>query len=195
MEILTSVRRLYISFKSLVNDFVYSFGSAALLLLAEVQNHTVPVRERRRVKVKISYSFAYEAYHRLRLILCSPGFLQRKVSRSVKHVHSLRSFGLQGMPIALLKGLQWTVFTVHQLSHVYRLLCLCNSSGTTEQIFMKFGSCIPYTFAYTDTQLRFERYVDRFPLGSRFSAPVQTGAGAYPVSVSFLGVKAAGGWC
>ena len=31
MEILTSVRRLYISFKSLVNDFVYSFGRAALL--------------------------------------------------------------------------------------------------------------------------------------------------------------------
>ena len=33
MEILTSVKRLYISFKSLVNDFVYSFGRAALLLL------------------------------------------------------------------------------------------------------------------------------------------------------------------
>ena len=31
MEILTSVKRLYISFKSLVNDFVYSFGRAALL--------------------------------------------------------------------------------------------------------------------------------------------------------------------
>ena len=52
MEILTSVRRLYISFKSLVNDFVYSFDRAALLLLAEVQNHTVPVRERRRIRVK-----------------------------------------------------------------------------------------------------------------------------------------------
>ena len=53
MEILTSVRRLYISFKSLVNDFVYSFGRAALLLLVvEVQNHTVPVRERRRIRVK-----------------------------------------------------------------------------------------------------------------------------------------------
>ena len=51
MEILTSVRRLYISFKSLVNDFVYSFGRAALLLLIEVQNHTVPVRERRRIRV------------------------------------------------------------------------------------------------------------------------------------------------
>ena len=36
MEILTSVRRLYIRFKSLVNDFVYSFGRAALLLLVEV---------------------------------------------------------------------------------------------------------------------------------------------------------------
>ena len=50
MEIVTSVRRLYISFKSLVNDFVYSFGRAALLLLVEVQNHTVPVRERRRIR-------------------------------------------------------------------------------------------------------------------------------------------------
>ena len=36
MEILTGVKRLYISFKSLVNDFVYSFGRAALLLLVEV---------------------------------------------------------------------------------------------------------------------------------------------------------------
>ena len=53
MEILTSVRRLYISFKSLVNDFVYSFGHAALLLLVEVQNHTVPVRERRRIRVNM----------------------------------------------------------------------------------------------------------------------------------------------
>ena len=52
MEILTSVRRLYIRFKALVNDFVYSFGRAALLLLVEVQNHIVPVRERRRIRVK-----------------------------------------------------------------------------------------------------------------------------------------------
>ena len=51
MEILTSVKRLYISFKSLVNDFVYSFGRAALLLLVEAQYHTVPVRERRRIRV------------------------------------------------------------------------------------------------------------------------------------------------
>ena len=36
MEILTSVKRLYISFKPHVNDFVYSFGGAALLLLVEV---------------------------------------------------------------------------------------------------------------------------------------------------------------
>ena len=36
MEILTSVKRLYISFKSHVNDFVYSFGRDALLLLVEV---------------------------------------------------------------------------------------------------------------------------------------------------------------
>ena len=33
---LTSVKQLYIRFKSLVNDFVYSFGRAALLLLVEV---------------------------------------------------------------------------------------------------------------------------------------------------------------
>ena len=52
MEILTSVKRLYISFKSLVNDFVYSFGRAALLLLVEVYNHNVPVRERGRIRVK-----------------------------------------------------------------------------------------------------------------------------------------------
>jgi hypothetical protein len=38
MEILTSVGRLYIRFKSVVNDFVYSFGRAAVLLLAEVLN-------------------------------------------------------------------------------------------------------------------------------------------------------------
>ena len=65
MEILTSVRRLYISFKSLVNDFVYSFGRAALLLLVEVQNHTVPVRERRRIRVKspdISYAPGYSEF-------------------------------------------------------------------------------------------------------------------------------------
>ena len=36
MEILTSVKRLYISLKSLVNDLVYSFGRAVLLLLVEV---------------------------------------------------------------------------------------------------------------------------------------------------------------
>ena len=53
MEILTSVKRLYIRFKSLVNDFVYSFGRAALLLLVEVYNHAVPVRERRRIRVKV----------------------------------------------------------------------------------------------------------------------------------------------
>ena len=53
MEILTSVKRLYIRFKSLVNDSVYSFGRAALLLLVEVQNHTVPARERRRIRVNI----------------------------------------------------------------------------------------------------------------------------------------------
>ena len=68
MEILTSLWRLYISFKSPVNDSVYSFGHAALLLLVEVQNHTVPVRERRRIRVKlikiISLRFAYEKFTR-----------------------------------------------------------------------------------------------------------------------------------
>ena len=53
MEILTSVKRLYIRFMSLVNDFVYSFGRSALLLLVEVQNHTVPVRERCRIRDNI----------------------------------------------------------------------------------------------------------------------------------------------
>ena len=68
MEILTSVKRLYISFKSLVNDFVYSFGRAAILLLVEVQNHTVPVRERRRIRVKErrGYSHLKEGSSRLR---------------------------------------------------------------------------------------------------------------------------------
>jgi len=32
---------------------VYSFGRAALLLLVEVQNHTVPVRERGRIRVNL----------------------------------------------------------------------------------------------------------------------------------------------
>ena len=53
MEILTSVRRLYINFKSLVNDFVYISGHAALLLLVEVWNHTIPVQERRRIRVNL----------------------------------------------------------------------------------------------------------------------------------------------
>ena len=57
------MRRLYISFKSLVNDFVYSFGRAALLLLVEVWNHTVPVRERRRIRVKSV--FVYCAIHQI----------------------------------------------------------------------------------------------------------------------------------
>ena len=32
---------------------MYSFGRAVLLLLVEVYNHTVPVRERRRIRVNI----------------------------------------------------------------------------------------------------------------------------------------------
>jgi hypothetical protein len=69
MEILISERRLYISFKSLVNDFVYSFGRAALLLLVEVQNHTVPIQERRRIRVKSCVYFD-TACTRLHLPFC-----------------------------------------------------------------------------------------------------------------------------
>ena len=83
MEILTSVRRLYISFKSLVNDFVYSFGRAAVLLLVEVYNHTVPVRERRRIRVNyldrpddLGLSFCLKV-----ITLCSPtSFPQLSIS-------------------------------------------------------------------------------------------------------------------
>ena len=65
--------RLYISFKSLVNDFVYSFGRAALLLLVEVQNHTVPVRERRRIRVNCHpFSFYVACFDQpLAFLLCS----------------------------------------------------------------------------------------------------------------------------
>ena len=62
MKILTSVRRLYIRFKSLVNDFVYSFGRAALLLLVEAQNHTVPVRERRRIRDNGTITYVLNVY-------------------------------------------------------------------------------------------------------------------------------------
>ena len=55
------MKRLYISFKSLVNDFVYSFGRAALLLLVEAYNHTVPVREHGRIRVIIRLLFFIEA--------------------------------------------------------------------------------------------------------------------------------------
>ena len=75
MEILTSVKRLYISFKSLVNDFVYSFGRAALLLLVEVYNHTVPIRERGRIRVNttgihllLSYCVLCITVHSLNII-------------------------------------------------------------------------------------------------------------------------------
>jgi len=59
MEILTIVKRLYVRFKSLVDDFVYSFGRAALLLLVEVYNHTVPLRERRRIRVNFLNTGGY----------------------------------------------------------------------------------------------------------------------------------------
>ena len=82
MEILTSVRRLYISFKSLVNDFVYSFGRAALLFLVEVQNHTVPVRERRRISLNSLNPASNGApidcttsVHSTTVCECSPHFL------------------------------------------------------------------------------------------------------------------------
>ena len=70
MEILTSVKQLYISFKSLVNDFVYSFGRSALLLLVEVQNHTVPVRERRRIRVNIAAISSAWLHHSQDPLLC-----------------------------------------------------------------------------------------------------------------------------
>ena len=56
------MRRLYIRFKSLVNDSVYSFGRAALLLLVEVWNHTVPVRERCRIRVNKNRRVGIETY-------------------------------------------------------------------------------------------------------------------------------------
>jgi len=40
---------------------VYSFGRAALLLLVEVYNHTVPVRERRRIRVNAGQVLKNEA--------------------------------------------------------------------------------------------------------------------------------------
>ena len=75
MKILTIVRRLYISFKSLVNDFVYSFGRAALLLLVEAQNHTVPVWERGRIRDKVIYCAKHVSLHtnqsrRCNTVLC-----------------------------------------------------------------------------------------------------------------------------
>ena len=69
MEILTSVKRLYISFKSLVNDFVYSFRRAALLLLIEVWNHNVPVRERGRIRVNRVSEFSLKSLGEV--VLCS----------------------------------------------------------------------------------------------------------------------------
>ena len=85
MEILTSVRRLYISFKSLVNDFVYSFGRAALLLLVEVLNHTVPVRERRRIRVNRTQSRVVvgllTGHNTLRRHLCIMGLSNSAIFR------------------------------------------------------------------------------------------------------------------
>jgi len=86
MEILTNVKRQYICFKSLVNDFVHSFGRAAPLLLVEVSNHNVPVRERRRIRVNlhiikkcftcICFSTAYKILHTVNLTyeMSSPHF-------------------------------------------------------------------------------------------------------------------------
>ena len=71
MKILTSVRRLYISFKSLVNDSVYSFGRAALLLLVEVYNHTVPARERHRIRVNITRVSVPRGLTRTQTPLCN----------------------------------------------------------------------------------------------------------------------------
>ena len=80
MEILTSVRRLNIRFKSLVNDFVYSFGRAALLLLVEVYNHIVPVWERRRIRVNLHQPIA------------EPRFKHIEVKTEIKKETSLKKF-------------------------------------------------------------------------------------------------------
>ena len=85
MEILTSVKRLYIRFKSLVNVFVYSFGRAALLLLAEVQNHTVLVRERGRIRVKaVPITELLQPFHGSKYIIfdLNPSFLQVLLAKS-----------------------------------------------------------------------------------------------------------------
>ena len=78
MEILTSVKRLYIRFKSLVNDFVYSFGRAALLLLVEVQNHTGPVRERGRIRFKSSVKDPQYAHKIIYYTHCSPSMFRNE---------------------------------------------------------------------------------------------------------------------
>ena len=92
MEILTSVRRLYISFKSLVNDIVYNFGRAALLLLVEVQNHTVPVRERSRIRVNSSV-FCLSLFVKLSAVYCidTCTLLKGRISDTIS-LHMLQEY-------------------------------------------------------------------------------------------------------
>jgi len=49
---------------------VYSFGRAALLLLVEVQNHTVPVRERRRIRDNIVRAMAIRRIRLTSHVVC-----------------------------------------------------------------------------------------------------------------------------
>ena len=83
MEILTSVKRIYTRFKSLVNDFVYSFGRAALLLLVAANPLDLqPVYQDTLKHTVVSL-------HRSRKILVSAGPLQILVPGFTLH-HLLR---------------------------------------------------------------------------------------------------------
>jgi len=64
---------------------VYSFGRAALLLLVEVQNHTVPVRERRRIrvnKVQTRFSLFY-------VILMFACFCSKNITAFIPHIQNV----------------------------------------------------------------------------------------------------------
>ena len=83
MEILTSVKRIYTRFKSLVNDFVYSFGRAALLLLVAANPLDLqPVYQ-------ATFKHTVVSFHRSRQILVSAGPLQILVPGPALHFISL----------------------------------------------------------------------------------------------------------
>ena len=154
MEILTSVRGLYIRFKSLVNDFVYSFGRAALLLLVAVQNHTVPVRELRRIRVNLKV--------KVRHILVKQTFLVPvlvKVSSSTlgtqRPIYLLFFFSVLNCCDYLYHNFKHSpnpfqhVFTKHTL----RTVCLLSvgiAQGQTKSVYFKqcFRHCSSF---YVDT--------------------------------------------